>query len=115
MTENPPASPEVFEIMASLEPVESLTTVAFTPILAVLMALARSFRVSPAFLFPEESSPVAKVVAVPPVGVIVMADVARTVVGSDSISEYQDPVVARLLMTTVCAPEVVPVAAVAVR
>lgn len=110
MTEKPAAVPGELETIASLEPVESLTTVAFTPRFAVLMALARSFRVSPAFPLP-----VAMVAVAPAVVVIVRDDVGKIAVGLDSRSEYQDPVVARLFTTTVWVPETVPVAAVAVR
>ena len=103
-------------IIASLEPVESLTTVAVTPrlapevVLAELMAVARSFRVSPAL-----PVPVAMVTEPPVALVIVREEVGSDAVGLDSRSEYHEPVEATLLITTVCTPETVPVAAVAVR
>jgi hypothetical protein len=47
--------------------------------------------------------------------VIVIEDAGNVAVGVDSSSEYQEAVAARLLISTVCVPEAVPVAAVAVR
>jgi hypothetical protein len=55
------------------------------------------------------------VTAVPPAGVIVMDDVGRVALELVSRLEYHAPVVAKLFTTTVCEPEAVPVAAVAVR
>ena len=46
------ALPEWLEMIASLEPVESLTTEAVTPKPPPLMALERSFKVSPAAPLP---------------------------------------------------------------
>jgi hypothetical protein len=111
VTENPPAAPEVLEIMASLEPLASLTTVALTPRFAVLMAVARSFKLSP----PVTPVPVGKVAVAPAVVVIVIEEVGNAEVGLVSRSEYHEPVVATLLTTTVCIPGAVPVAADAVR
>jgi hypothetical protein len=59
--------------------------------------------------------PVWKVTEAPPEVVSVNDDVGRFAVGLVSRSEYQPAVVARLFTTTVCVPETVPVAAVAVR
>jgi hypothetical protein len=104
------AVPELLAIIASLEPVESLTTVAVTPRLEPLMAVARSFRLSPVF-----PVPVAMVAEAPALVVMVRDDVGRVAVELDSRSEYHDPVVATLLITTLCTPPAVPVAAVALR
>jgi EamA domain-containing membrane protein RarD len=103
------AAPEVLEMIASLEPVESLTTVAVTPRSSLLIAVARSARVSPVFPLP-----VAIVTAVPLAGVIVMDEVGRVAVELVSMLEYQAPVLAILLTTTVWEPAAVPEAAVAV-
>jgi hypothetical protein len=108
--EKPAAVPEVSAIIASLEPVASLTTVALTPRLDPLMAVARSFNVSP-----DVPVPVAKVAEGPAVVVSVRDDVGKVAVGLDSRSEYHDAVVATLFTTTVWVPETVPVAAVAAR
>ena len=110
MIEKSAAVPEELAMIASLEPVVSLTTVAVTPRLAPLMAVAKSFRLSPA-----APVPVAIVTVAPALVVNVTDDDARGAVGLDSRSEYQAPVLARLLITTVCTPATVPVAAVAVR
>jgi hypothetical protein len=104
------AAPGELEIMASLEPLESLTTVAFTPRFAALMALARSVKLSP-----EVPLPVAKVAEGPAVVVSVREEDGRASVGLDSRSEYHEPVAAKLFTTTVWVPVTVPVAAVAVR
>jgi hypothetical protein len=111
VTEKPAAVPEALETIASLDPVESLTTVAVTPRFFLLIAVARSFRLSP----PALPRPVGNVAVAPTVVVIVRDEVGNVAVALDSKSEYQDPVVARLLTTTVWVPETVPVAAVAVR
>ena len=102
--------PEELEIIANLEPVESLTTVAVIPRFCPLIAVARSFSVSPAFPLP-----VAMVAVAPAAVVIVRDEVGSVAVALDSKSEYQDPIVARLFTTTVWVPETVPVAAVAER
>jgi hypothetical protein len=75
------------------------------------MALARSARVSPV-VTPE---PVLKVTDLPEAGINVMDDVGRAAVGLLSRLEYHDPVLARLLTTTVWVPVAVPVTAVALR
>ena len=108
-TEKSAATPDELEIIASLDPVVSLTTVAVTPATSLLMALARSAKVSPVFPLP-----VAMVMAVPPTGVIVMDDVGRVAVELVSKLEYHAPVDATLFTTTVWEPATVPVAAVAV-
>ena len=105
------AAPEELEMIASLEPVVSLTTVAVKPRLSLLIVAARSLSVSP-LVFPR---PVAIVVVVPLAEVMVSDEVGKVAVGLDAISEYQDPVEARLLITTECTPAAVPVAAVAER
>ena len=103
------------EVIANLEPEESLMTVAVIPrlspelVVALLMAAARSFKVSP--LVPL---PVLKVTASPEAVVIVNDDVASVAVALDSVPEYHPAVVARLFTTTVWVPVAVPVAAVAV-
>ena len=120
-TEKSAAAPAEFAMSASLDPVESLTTVAVTPRLAPvgetyeLIALARSFSVSPGFLaLVVALIPVAKDTGLPPTGVIVMEEVGRVTVGEVSRLEYHDPAAARLLTTTVWSPRAVPSAAVAV-
>jgi hypothetical protein len=55
------------------------------------------------------------VAVAPAVVAIVRDEVGSIAVALDSKSEYHDPIVARLFTTTVCVPETVPVAAVAVR
>ena len=104
-----PAAAGVLAIIASLEPVESLTTEAVTPRFMPLMALERSFSVSPAV-----PVPVLMVAEVPAALVRVMDEEGRVAVGLVSRSEYHAPVVARLLTTTAWSPATVPVAAVAV-
>jgi len=104
------AVPEVLEIIASREPLESLITVAFTPRFAALMALARSFKLSP-----EVPLPVEKVPDEPDLVVSVKEEVDRVAVGLDSRSEYHAPVSARPLITTVCVPATVPLATDALR
>jgi len=71
--------------------------------------VARSVSVSPVFPLP-----VWIVTAVPLAGVIVMDDVGRVAVELVSKLEYQAPVLAMLLTTTVWEPATVPEAAVAV-
>jgi hypothetical protein len=97
------------EIIASLEPVESLTTEAVTPRSSPLMALERSFRVSP-----TAPLPVAMVAERPAAVVRVTEDAPRVAVGLLSRLEYHAPVLARLLTTMTWLPATVPVAAVAV-
>jgi hypothetical protein len=101
--------PEELEIIANLDPVVSLTTVAVTPTTSLLMALARSASVSPEFPLP-----VAMVTAMPPGAVIVMDDVGKVAVELVSKLEYHAPEVATLFTTTEWEPATVPVAAVAV-
>jgi hypothetical protein len=97
-TEKSAFTPEDFAIMASLEPVESLTTVALTPrLVSALMALATALRL----LAAPTPAPVGMVNLGPAVVVIVIDEVGRGAVGLDSRSEYHAPVVARLLTTTV--------------
>jgi hypothetical protein len=111
------AAPDVFEVIASRDPDESLTRVAPTPSLtpvalsvALLTAVTRSFNVSiPVPL------PIWKVCERPDAVVKVKEDGGRAVVGSASALEYHAAVLARLFTTTVWVPETVPVAAVAVR
>jgi hypothetical protein len=99
-------------MMASRDPLASLTTVAVTPRLlpslpvAELIAEARSFNVlTPLPVVMVEDSPLA---------LVRVKEVAgRAAVGLASRSEYQAPVVARLLTTTLCVPATVPLAAVA--
>src|SRR5258708_24809654 len=81
------ALPEELLIIASLEPVESLTTVAVTPRFFPLMLAATSFRV----LTPL---PVVMVAEPPAVVVIVNDDAGRAAVGLAARSENHDPVVA---------------------
>jgi hypothetical protein len=103
------------EVIANLEPVESLMTVALTPrlapelVVALLMALARSFKLSPVVLLP-----IWKVTESPEAVVSANDDVGSVAVALDSRSEYQPAVVARLFTTTVWVPAVVPFVAVAV-
>lgn len=96
-------------MIASLEPVESVTTVAVTPRLSPLIVEARSFKLSPAFPLP-----MAMVTGAPVPAVRVMDDAGRVAVALVARSEYQAPVVAKLLTTTVWLPATVPAAAVAV-
>jgi hypothetical protein len=103
------ALPEVLAIIASLEPVESLTTEAVTPSPSLLMALERSLSVSP-----TAPLPVAMVAEWPAAVVIVTEEDGRVAVGLASRSEYHAPVLAKLLTTTTWSPATVPVAAVAV-
>ena len=81
MIEKSAAVPEELAMIASLEPVVSLTTVAVTPRLAPLMAVAKSFRLSPA-----APVPVAIVTVAPALVVNVTDDDARGAVGLDSRS-----------------------------
>jgi hypothetical protein len=103
------------DVIANLDPVESLTTVALMPrlapelVVALLMAVARSFKLSPVVLLP-----VWNVTESPDAVVRVKDDVGSVAVGLDSTPEYQPAVVAKLLTTTVWVPVTVPVAAVAV-
>ena len=109
------AVPELLAMIANLDPVASLTTEAVTPrlapelVLAELMALARSVRLSP-----TAELPVPILTGLTPPGVIVKVPVVSVAVALDSRSEYHDPVVAGLVTTTVWTPATVPVAAVAV-
>ena len=64
---------------------------------------------------PAAPVPVAIVAVAPPAVVIVIDDAGRVAVGLDSRSEYHAPVDAMELITTVCVPATVPVAADAVR
>ena len=96
-------------MIASLEPVESVTTVAVTPRLSPLIVEARSFKLSPAFPLPR-----AMVTGAPVPAVRVKDDVGRVAVALVARSEYHDPVLAKLLTTTVWLPATVPAAAVAV-
>jgi hypothetical protein len=90
-------------------------TVAFTPrlapelVVALLMAVARSFKLSPVVLLP-----VWNVTESPEAVVSVNDEVESVAVGLDSLPEYQPAVVARLFTTIVWVPVAVPVAAVAV-
>jgi len=119
------AAPEVFEVIASRDPAESLTMVALRPsgtlvmrpvagsvtlTVAVLTAEARSFRL----LIPVPV-PIWKFFERPLAVVRVKEDGSNWVVGSASAFEYHAAVLARLLTTTVWVPVTVPVAAVAVR
>ena len=74
-------------MIASLEPVESLTTEAVTPRPSPLMALERSFSVSPA-----APLPVAMVAEKPDAVVSVMEEDGRVAVGLVSRLEYHAPV-----------------------
>jgi hypothetical protein len=101
------AVPDAFEMIASLDPVVSLTTVAVTPKSSPLIVVAKSFRV----LTP---APVV-IVAVAPAVVARVKEVAGSVaVALLSKSEYQAPVVARPSTTSVWPPVTAPMAAVAV-
>jgi len=84
--------------------------VALVELVALLIAVARSASVS---LAPPLTMLI--VAACPEVVVLVSAEDGKAVVELVSSSEYHDPVVARLLTTTLWAPVTVPVAAVAVR
>jgi hypothetical protein len=116
-TEKSALAPAELETIASLDPVESLTTVAVTPRRTPvgetyeLMVAARSVSVSPAVPL---AVPVWKVAEAPVAVVSVKDPVASAAVGPDSRLEYQEPWAARLLTTTVWLPRVVPSAAVAV-
>jgi hypothetical protein len=109
VTEKSAAAPEELATMESRAPSASVTTEAVTPRLAALMALARSFRLSP-----EVPDPVLKVCEEPEAVLIVNEEVGKAEVALDSRAEYQDPVVARLFTVTVWIPAAVPAAAVAV-
>lgn len=74
-----------------------------------MIALARSVRLSPVV-----PVPVLNVTDLPVAGINIMEDAGRLAVGLLSRLEYHDPVLARLLTTTVWVPVAVPVAAVAV-
>jgi hypothetical protein len=103
-TEKSAAVPGELETIASLDPVESLTTVAVTPRLAPvgemyeLIVAARSVSVSPAV---PVVGPVLNVAERPAAVVSVKDPAARVAVGLDSRLEYHEPWAARLLTTTV--------------
>jgi hypothetical protein len=116
-TEKSALTPGELETIASLDPVESLTTVAVTPRVAPvgeiyeLIVAARSVRVFPAV---PVAVPVWKVAEGPAAAVSVKDPAAREAVGLDSRLEYHEPWAARLLTTTEWSPRTVPSAAVAV-
>jgi len=96
------AAPEALEVIANREPVESVITVAVTPrlapelVVALLMALARSVKLSPVV-----PVPVGNVFEAPDAVVSVKDEVGNVVEGRLSTSEYHAAVLARLLTTTV--------------
>jgi hypothetical protein len=92
---------------ASLEPLESLTTLAFTPIPDALIAPARSDNeFTPA--------PVLNEVAVPSAPVIVRVEVPRPEPPLGSDGEYHDALLARFWTDIKCEPTAVPAVAVPV-
>ena len=107
-TEKLPALPLVLLTIARRDPVASVTMLAVTPRLSLLMAVLRSESV----LTPL---PAVMVVAVPPLGVMVMVSAGRAVVALATALEAYEAVLARLLMRTAKLPVVLPAAAEAVR
>ncbi len=99
------ALPDVLATIASRDPVASVTTLAVTPKSSPLIWLATSFRLS----VPS----VVMVVVVPLAAVMVKLPAGNAAVGSATVFEAHDAVVARLLTTTTLSPEALPEAAVA--
>ncbi len=106
-TEKAPALPDVLLTSASLDPLESVTMLAVTPAPAALIAAAKSERVFTPL-------PVVMVVAVPPLGVMVMVPAPKSVVEVATAFEAYDAVVARLLTCTTVVPVAAPAVTVAV-
>jgi len=96
-----PVLPLVLLTMASREPVASFTMLADTPRLALLIEFSRSVSVFTPL-------PVVMVVAVPPLGVMVIVSAGRSVLAVAATLEAYEAVLARLLTTTTLLPVVLP-------